>query len=737
MATLLCLIAVFLAGTTIRGAVGQEDGFLSIDCGLDAADSGYKDTKTGIVYVSDGPYVDGGENHRVAADQESGFGRPEKTVRSFPSGERNCYALPTVAGAKYLVRVVTVYGNYDGKNSSSSTLQFDLYLGVNYWDTVHADASDVYEALFVARASWAPVCLVKTGSGVPFVSRVDLRLLGSELYPGLTANQSMNLYIRHNMGSNIYIIKYRDDRYDRFWWQGNSNPLWKNISTSSAVAVNSNFAEPLAVMQTAVEGIRTNTTVEISWESKTASEFIVAVHFADFQNSQLRQFNISISNRLGRDNYSPPYLATAGLMGWTGWSSDGKYDISLEATAASKLPPILNAVEAYIPIDHANPMTLPKDFDIIMSIKLEYRIKKNWTGDPCFPAAWDGVKCSNPSANTSRIISLDLSNSNLHGTISSNFTLFTALEYFFDSDRDTCNKSIHDVNPSQQKSKANRSAILAMSVVVPVMAIVVLVLACLIWRQKRKNNISADVPPRESEPDIVPASRKNYGDTLQTVENRRFTYKDLEKITNKFSQFIGQGGFGLVYYGRLEDDTEVAVKMRSELSSHGLDEFLAEVQSLTKVHHRNLVSFVGYCWEKDHLALVYEYYHTGRLTESSDIYNFGVVLLEIVTGESPMLPGLGHIVQRVKKKIDAGNISLVADARLRGAYDVSSMWKVVDIALLCTADIGAQRPTMAAVVVQLKESLALEEARADSGFKSTGATSDTAISMSEFGPLAR
>lgn len=61
----------------------------------------------------------------------------------------------------------------------------------------------------------------------------------------------------------------------------------------------------------------------------------------------------------------------------------------------------------------------------------------------------------------------------------------------------------------------------------------------------------------------------------------------------------------------------------------------------------------------------------------------------------------------------------------------------MDIALLCTADIGAQRPTMAAVVVQLKESLALEEARADSGFKSTGATSDTAISMSEFGPLAR
>ena len=84
-------------------------------------------------------------------------------------------------------------------------------------------------------------------------------------------------------------------------------------------------------------------------------------------------------------------------------------------------------------------------------------------------------------------------------------------------------------------------------------------------------------PAREAELVSAPVSRRGHGEHLQSTENHRFTYMELEKFTNKFERFIGQGGFGLVYYGRLEDNTEVAVKMRSESSSHGLDEFLAEV----------------------------------------------------------------------------------------------------------------------------------------------------------------
>lgn len=91
--------------------------------------------------------------------------------------------------------------------------------------------------------------------------------------------------------------------------------------------------------------------------------------------------------------------------------------------------------------------------------------------------------------------------------------------------------------------------------------------------------VSVHDAPREQELESALESTKSQGDHLQNTENRRFTYKELEKFTNNFQRSIGKGGFGLVYYGRLEDNTEVAVKMRSESSSHGLDEFLAEVLS--------------------------------------------------------------------------------------------------------------------------------------------------------------
>jgi len=193
----------------------RADNFLSIDCGMGANYSGNTDKSTGIVYVSDEPYTDAGENRRIAPDHEGRLAPRYLTLRSFPSGLRNCYALPTVAGTKYLVRVEFAYGNYDGDNSSY--LEFDLYLGANFWETFYmgplaTSSSNYYprEAIFVAWAGWVPLCLVNTGRGTPFVNVVELMPLGAGLYPQVAPGLIISMYSREDMGANVstwYVLR--------------------------------------------------------------------------------------------------------------------------------------------------------------------------------------------------------------------------------------------------------------------------------------------------------------------------------------------------------------------------------------------------------------------------------------------------------------------------------------------------------------------------------------------------
>ncbi|XP_016469947.1 putative LRR receptor-like serine/threonine-protein kinase At1g67720 isoform X1 [Nicotiana tabacum] len=90
---------------------------------------------------------------------------------------------------------------------------------------------------------------------------------------------------------------------------------------------------------------------------------------------------------------------------------------------------------------------------------------------------------------------------------------------------------------------------------------------------------------------------------------------EIEEATENFSKKIGKGSFGPVYYGRLRDGKEVAVKTMADSSSHGTKQFATEVALLSRIHHRNLVPLIGY-FEDDHQRmLVYEYMHNGTLRD--------------------------------------------------------------------------------------------------------------------------
>lgn len=81
---------------------------------------------------------------------------------------------------------------------------------------------------------------------------------------------------------------------------------------------------------------------------------------------------------------------------------------------------------------------------------------------------------------------------------------------------------------------------------------------------------------------------------------KAFTFKELAHATNKFdiSNKVGQGGYGNVYKGILSDETFVAIKRAEENSLQGQKEFLTEIELLSRLHHRNLVSLIGYCNEE-------------------------------------------------------------------------------------------------------------------------------------------
>lgn len=81
---------------------------------------------------------------------------------------------------------------------------------------------------------------------------------------------------------------------------------------------------------------------------------------------------------------------------------------------------------------------------------------------------------------------------------------------------------------------------------------------------------------------------------------KSFTYEEMKRATNNFDvgNEVGQGGYGKVYKGVFTDGTVVAIKRAEEGSLQGEKEFLTEIQLLSRLHHRNLVSLLGFCDEE-------------------------------------------------------------------------------------------------------------------------------------------
>ncbi|KAI3448395.1 hypothetical protein Pfo_005060 [Paulownia fortunei] len=161
---------------------------------------------------------------------------------------------------------------------------------------------------------------------------------------------------------------------------------------------------------------------------------------------------------------------------------------------------------------------------------------------------------------------------------------------------------------------SSTSVIIGAAVGGSVLFLLLLLAGVYAFRQKRR----AESAAKKSDPFGSWDPNTNSGGVPQLKGARCFSFEELKKCTNNFSEMneIGSGGYGKVYRGTLHNGRLVAIKRAQQGSTQGGLEFKTEIELLSRVHHKNVVSLVGFCFDRGEQMLVYEYITNGTLKES-------------------------------------------------------------------------------------------------------------------------
>ncbi|KAH8481187.1 hypothetical protein H0E87_031227 [Populus deltoides] len=382
---LLFSVLIFkLSNRLVFSSNQNSEGFISIDCG---AEDDYTDENTGIAYKSDKDFISTGTNTVVAPENYStipSLGSILNSLRTFPEGKRNCYTLKPRQGKNqnYGVRAFFYYGNYDSKNQTQIT--FDLYLGVNYWETVVVKDMkwEYYTNIHYSVTDTIYVCLVNKGSGIPFINGLDLRYFMNDS-PYRSMNASLLPKVRADLGGhqtqNSIMNRYKDDVYNRFWWFDNLTDS-VSISTERNIDIqgsNNPCRLPVEVLKTAVQprnGLNSlSYNYKLGYPEKFPPEFLVFFHFAEIEQiapGKLREFNITL-NGLKYGPFTLEYLKPLTKGPYKLQVPEDQVRFSIDATLRSDLPPILNAFEIFElrPLRHSPTNQIDGMFSISILLK--------------------------------------------------------------------------------------------------------------------------------------------------------------------------------------------------------------------------------------------------------------------------------------------------------------------------------------------------------------------------------
>ncbi|KAK3428403.1 hypothetical protein EUGRSUZ_F04443 [Eucalyptus grandis] len=311
-----------------------------------------------------------------------------------------------------------------------------------------------------------------------------------------------------------------------------------------------------------------------------------------------------------------------------------------------------------------------------------------------------------------------------------------------------------------------------------------------------------------------------------------FSYAELKAATDDFNpnNKLGEGGFGPVFKGTLNDGRVIAVKQLSVTSHQGKNQFMTEIATISAVQHRNLVKLYGCCIDVDNRLLVYEYLENksldqamfgqrtlnldwatrfdiclgiarglaylheesrlrivhrdvkasnilldsdltpkisdfglaklyddkkthistrvagtigylapeyamrGHLTEKADVFAFGVVALEVISGRSNSDPSLEeekiYLLEWAWNLHETNRVVELVDSRL-SEFDEEEAKRMVAIALLCTQTSPAPRPPMSRVVAMLSGDIEVATVSTRPGYLTDWRFNDTTSSLAE------
>ncbi|XP_057534417.1 probable LRR receptor-like serine/threonine-protein kinase At1g67720 isoform X2 [Amaranthus tricolor] len=649
----------------------------------------------------------------------------------------------------------------------------------------------------------------------------------------------------------------------------------EKISTNRPIGVSRDDQPPQKVMQTAVVGRNGTLSYRLNLDGFPGGGWAFS-YFAEIEDlgpNDVRKFKLELpgaplvskavvnilENAQGKDRLYEPGFQNLTLP----------FVLSFEfvQTSDSTMGPLVNAMEIN---KYVKKIGGSADGSTITMLISHY-LSADWAqegGDPCLPVPWSWLNCS--SDPQPLVTAIHLSNKHLTGDIPSELTNLSGLiELWLDGNSLTgpipdfsgCPslKIIHLENnqltgpvPSSLGQLQNLSELFLQNnklsgkwpsdlgkniftnfsgnvdlregnggssrtgtIVGSSLGAVVLLIATIMFCYflcKRKNHKKrytdqADLPNFRP-PQKLPSSLESNS----TEAAHCFTFSELKEATKDFEKKIGSGGYGVVYYGKLKDGREIAVKVLTSNSFQGKREFSNEVTLLSRMHHRNLVQFLGYCQEDDRNILVYEFMHNGtlkehlyghstrkrgiswiqrleiaedtargieylhtgcvsaiihrdlktsnilldknmrakvsdfglsklavegashvssivrgtvgyldpeyyisqQLTDKSDVYSFGVILLELISGQEAISNesfgvNCRNIVQWAKLHIESGDIQGIIDRSLRDEFDVQSMWKIAEKALMCVQAHGYMRPSISDVLKEIQDAIMIEK----------------------------